>query len=147
MYTSLRSIPARPDAADLAIRAALDDPEVLRLLSARSYDKKTLKGGEDLLAKARALHREARHRRGAQHGATHEIQTRVASVKKEYTTELALARIAFRGDPEAGTQQRSSECGVPVRRRANNVSPYDATGTSARQARRRSIHRTAISPV
>ena len=82
---------------------AREQPEIAAALAEFGYDPPVLQVGQDLLDTARDLHDLQIKEYGEQHAATQAILEASQQADKSYTTHRALAKIAFKNDPQRKT--------------------------------------------
>lgn len=98
-----RSIEDRLLAAQVAIDAALSDPELQAALAPFGYDVAALTAARTLYEEAQALVTAQRREYGEQFAATEAVQQAWEAADTVYMRSLKLARVAFKGNVHAYT--------------------------------------------
>lgn len=104
-----RSIDRRLAQAHTAIQNALDDAEMIGLLTPFMYDEARLTEGLTLYNSAADLHHRTSSERGEKVGATADLHDAWAEARAKLRDHVALARIALRDNKGAQAALRLSE--------------------------------------
>lgn len=99
-YTKLRTA-QRLSLAHTAITNALDDEEMIALLTPYAYDEARLQEGLSLYHQAETLFHASLTMRGEKLGATADLNDRWSESRTMLADHIARARIALRGNPGA----------------------------------------------
>jgi len=87
--------------AQVAIENALSDAGILAALTVFGYDTAKINVGKTLYHAALTLTNQQKAKYGAQYGMTAEIKTAFDTADKAYMRSLKVARVAFKGNPQA----------------------------------------------
>ena len=103
MSFSKQSIDTKLAVAQLALSNATANPEISALLAGFGYDAARIAVGQALYETALAAHVSQQQEYGEQYEATQSFDTAWSAANQTYTQLVKIARVAFKGNPNAVT--------------------------------------------
>jgi hypothetical protein len=103
MKFSNQSIDSKLAAAQLALANAAQNTEIGALLTGFGYDAARVAVGQALYETALAAQVAQKQEYGEQYAATHEFDAAWKTANQTYTQLVKIARVAFKGNPNAAT--------------------------------------------